>query len=79
MWHLVVDLGQSLLLDIKIITLVSLVINLDGNVLLTDPMSKSREREVKHKLVNLILIYFISNNAFYINENVTYSYDLRCK
>ena len=36
-------------------------------------------REVKHKLVNMILIYFISNNAFYINENVTHSYDLRCK
>ena len=32
----------------------------------------SPEREVKHKVVNLILIYLFTNNAFYKIDNVTY-------
>ena len=37
---------------------------------------KSRERRVKHKVVNLILIYFITNNAFYKIDSVTYKYEM---
>ena len=34
----------------------------------------SPEREVKHKVVNLILIYLFTNNAFYKIDNITYKY-----
>ena len=40
---------------------------------------KSKRREVKHKVVCLILIYFIINNAFYKNEHITHSYELAFK
>ena len=36
----------------------------------------SPEREVKHKVVNLILIYLFTNNAFYNIDNVTYKCEL---
>ena len=37
---------------------------------LTDPrlVEKSSDKRLKHKVVKLILIYFIINNAFYKNE-----------
>ena len=40
-----------------------------------DPMS-SRKIEVKYKVVNLILIYLFTNNAFYKIDNITYKYEL---
>ena len=40
-----------------------------------DPLS-SPEREVKHKVVNLILIYLFTNNAFYKIHNVTDKFEL---
>ena len=40
---------------------------------------KSSEKRLKHKVVKLILIYFIINNAFYKNEHVTHSYELAFK
>ena len=40
---------------------------------------KSRERRMKHKVVNLILIHFIINNAFYKIEHITYNSDLAYK
>ena len=35
---------------------------------------KSREKRMKHKVVNLILVYFIINNAFYKIDYITYKY-----
>ena len=43
---------------------------------LTDPNVQDPKREVKHKVVCLILIYFIINNAFYKDEHITHSYEL---
>ena len=40
---------------------------------------KSRERRMKHKVVNLILVYFNINNAFYKNEHITYNCELAYK
>ena len=40
-----------------------------------DSMS-SPKREVKHKVVNLILVYLFTKNAFYKIDNITYKCEL---
>ena len=40
---------------------------------------ESKRREMKHKVFCLILIYFKTNNAFYKDEHITYSYELAFK
>ena len=78
-WWSILD-GYSV--DLRIITLVTIVITLESLVKVftywsnvQDPMS-SPEREVKHNVVNLILIYLFTNNAFYKIDNVTYKYEM---
>ena len=76
-----IDLGQSLLLDLRIITLATLVIILNSMLKVFTYWSDvqvQRERS-KAQAGEFDTVYFISNNAFYTNENVTYCYDLRCK
>ena len=68
-------------MDLRIITLGTLVIILGSLVRRCTYWSNVQdpEREVKHKLVNLILIYFNTNNAFYKIEHVTYKCELTYK
>ena len=48
---------------------------IEFHLLIRGHFEKSSEKRVKHKVVKLILIYFIINNAFYKDEHITHSYE----
>ena len=48
---------------------------IEFHLLIRGRFEKSSEKRLKHKVVKLILIYFIINNAFYKDEHITHSYE----